>query len=89
MLLPLQHESFDYKIGEEGIGKKAFLHRIQHIFAITYLRCGGDVFSLQRLLGHSSIDIVHRYVRLAEVDMELALRKASPADHWNLKSAVE
>ena len=72
------------KIGRRAQVTHTHPYRFRHTFAITYLRAGGDVFTLQALLGHSTLTIVEHYAQVALLDVEMAHRKASPADSWHL-----
>ena len=69
--------------GRAGVSEVG-AHRFRHTFAINFLRNGGHLLALQDILGHSTLAMVRRYARLAEVDIAAAQRGASPADKWRL-----
>jgi site-specific recombinase XerD len=63
-------------------GVKVHPHKLRHTFAVSFLRAGGDVFSLQYLLGHSTLQMTQRYLQsLSADDAVNAHRKFSPLDN--------
>jgi site-specific recombinase XerD len=71
------------RIGDRAGVPHVHAHRFRHTFAITFLRNGGDLLTLQHLLGHESMAMVRNYVKLAGADIDRAARH-SPADGWHL-----
>lgn len=72
------------RIGNNAGVNNAHPHRFRHTFAIQFLRNGGNIFELQRILGHAELDTVNIYLQFAEVDIERAQKANSPADNWRL-----
>ena len=62
------------------------VHRLRHTFAISFLRAGGDIFTLKYLLGHSSLVMVQNYLKsLNAEDAMKAHERCGPVDHMSLK----
>ena len=62
-----------------GIGEIT-VHQLRHTFAVEYLRNGGDVFTLQQRLGHSSLKQTRRYVKIAALDAQGVHHRVSPGN---------
>ncbi len=72
-------------------GKKAGItgvrcspHTLRHSFAVNFLRNNGDAFTLQRILGHSTLDMTRRYAELANSDVERRMKAFSPIESLRL-----
>ena len=74
-------------------GKRASPHTLRHTFARNWITNGGDTVSLMHILGHTSLEMTQKYVRLSDSDLAaknlrfnplsnipLADRGISPAD---------
>lgn len=56
-------------------------HAWRRGFAVEYLRNGGDMFSLQQILGHTTLELTRRYVAYLPADLQRQHLRASPSDH--------
>jgi site-specific recombinase XerD len=84
---PVAQRQFSHmlsKLGETAGVNKVHPHRFRRTAAVQFLRNGGNIFALQKLLGHESLEMVRRYVELASNDVAEAHQKASPVDGWRL-----
>lgn len=72
------------RLGERAGVTDCHPHRFRHTFAVLFLRNGGNTRALQDLLGHETLDMIRVYTRLAEADLAIAHRQASPVENWRL-----
>jgi site-specific recombinase XerD len=61
-------------------GTRCSPHTCRHTFAKNYLMNGGDIFSLQKILGHSSLASVRIYLNLFATDIKKQHQQFSPVD---------
>ncbi|CAH1226055.1 Tyrosine recombinase XerC [Paenibacillus plantiphilus] len=59
-------------------GVRVSPHTFRHTFAKLYLMNGGDLFSLQKILGHQDISMVRKYVQLNNRDLQEKHAQSSP-----------
>lgn len=67
-------------------GKKAGLtisvrpHLFRHTFALMFLRNGGQIFALQKILGHSTLEMTRHYVNMLTEDLQREYERCGPGD---------
>jgi integrase/recombinase XerD len=49
--------------------KRRLLHSFRHTFATNFLRMGGNVFMLQRILGHRNLSVTQKYCQFVSQDL--------------------
>lgn len=61
--------------------QKTSVHAFRHTFARDWVVAGGDVFRLQRLLGHSTLEMTRHYVNLFSEDLAVNFDTYNPLDN--------
>jgi integrase/recombinase XerD len=63
--------------------KKSSVHAFRHTFAKKWILNGGDIFRLQKILGHSSMEMVKNYVIMFSDELQQNFEKFNPLDQMN------
>ena len=65
------------RIGKQAGVPNRHPRRFRHTAAIQFVRHGGNIFVLQRILGHKSLVMVKRYLQLSDQDTQTAMQQSS------------
>ena len=94
LFLTIDGEKLEYnaiRLLLKRLGKKAGVPRLhahlcRHTYATNYLchKCG-DVFRLQHILGHNTLEMVRKYVHYASSQAMMNDRTSSPVDQLGIK----
>lgn len=77
---PFVTHSWTTRLGRysERLGFKISAYDLRHVFALMYLRNGGNAIALQRTMGHTDLEMTKRYVNLTQDDLREAHSLVSP-----------
>lgn len=71
--------SFETYTSMYGI-ERASIHALRHTFAKGWVRNNGNMFTLQKVLGHSKLDMTRKYVKQFAEDLKEGYDAYSPLD---------
>ncbi len=81
LLHKIMHDRFE-AAGVTGV--KSLVHVFRHSAATAFIANGGGLLQAQALLGHSSFDMVRRYAKLADSDVQAAHRQYGAVDRMDI-----
>jgi site-specific recombinase XerD len=73
----LSHKFTDY-VRAAGLQKKLHFHSLRHTFATWLVQDGVSIYEIQKLLGHSSIEMTQVYSHLQSEQLHATVNRISP-----------
>ena len=81
----LKHSLAKYNVDRDV--NRTSIHALRHTFAKDWIRNTGDVFRLQKMLGHSTLEMTRRYVNMFSEDLKENFEAYNPLDHLKKTSS--
>jgi integrase/recombinase XerD len=66
---------------KRGVDKTS-IHLYRHTFAKRWIKNGGDIFRLQKILGHSNMEMVRKYVNMYGEDLKENFEEFNPINQF-------
>jgi integrase/recombinase XerD len=85
---PIADNTIRKNLKEWGIAasirnKRVSPHTFRHTGALFYIMNGGDPFSLQKILGHTDMSMVRKYIQMTDTDVKRQHNKYIPLNYLN------
>lgn len=71
------------KVNGDLLFQRIHPHLLRHTFATTYLENGGNIYALQQILGHTTLDMVKKYVHITQSKTVVNFNQHSPLDNMH------
>lgn len=87
--MPLTVDALKHSIRKFNLDRdveRTSVHALRHTFAKNWIRNTGDVFRLQKLLGHTSLEMTRNYVNMFDEDLKEGFETYNPLD--NIKKSA-
>ncbi len=68
------------RLGDKAEVQNCHAHTFRHTFATWSLRAGINIYALQALMGHSDLQMLRKYLNLADEDIQDASRRFGAVD---------
>lgn len=75
----VKHSFRDYALARDV--KKTSIHALRHTFAKEWILNGGDIFRLQKILGHKTLEMTRRYVNMLIEDLHKNFEDFNPLEN--------
>jgi integrase/recombinase XerD len=72
-------------VRKANLTKPCTPHILRYSGAIALLRNGCDPYTLQQILGHATMEMTRRYLKIASSDIEKSLKSFSPAEQIDIR----
>lgn len=84
-------KTFQQEVAKYNIKRdvnKTSCHLFRHTFAKQWILAGGDIFRLQKILGHSDLSVTKEYVNMFGQDLQIDFERFNPLERFKQNKVI-